>query len=521
MEKQNFNRIRVPHKAGRFQSELPVHRFERSPSRKLLKEDSSLRRLWVALATITAVVFFIRHPISWLRTDISQVQRPGNPCDTRQHGYQCRPEISHYWGQYSPYFSVPSEINNTVPDTCKITFVQILSRHGARDPTAYKTIYYRNLVKKIKSDVEVFDGKYAFLKDYEYTLGEDQLSKFGEQELYDSGIKYYERYRDLAVDYMPFVRASGQDRVVMSAQYWIEGFHQAKMSDLMNKDSIKDGRHYDFVVISEAPGSNNTLNHGLCKNFESDTGHNGHLAAIAQDKYAKEAFPVIQERLERELPGLKVSSEEASYLMDLCAFETVHSPTGEISPFCDLFNEDEWRIYDWYQTLGKWYGFSHGNPLGPTQGVGFANELIARLTGKPLQDHTSTNHTLDDHPETFPLGKGHVLFADFSHDNDMTDIFSALEMFHNVPQLSNTTRMSIEETHGYSAARTVPFAARAYFEKMKCDGIDDELVRVVLNDRVLPLETCEGDSLGRCTLDNFVESLSFARHGGKWDECFD
>ena len=77
-----------------------------------------------------------------------------------------------------------------------------------------------------------------------------------------------------------------------------------------------------------------------------------------------------------------------------------------------------------------------------------------------------------------------------------------------------------EEMNGYSVAWTVPFAGRAYIEKMKCNFYHEELVRVIVNDRVRPLETCGGDSLGRCTLKKFVESLSFARGGGHWDQCF-
>jgi hypothetical protein len=66
------------------------------------------------------------------------------------------------------------------------------------------------------------------------------------------------------------------------------------------------------------------------------------------------------------------------------------------------------------QTLNKYYGYSHGNPLGPTQGVGFTNELIARLTSQPVNDHTTTNTTLDTSNTTFPLNR--KLYADFSHD---------------------------------------------------------------------------------------------------------
>jgi hypothetical protein len=180
----------------------------------------------------------------------------------------------------------------------------------------------------------------------------------------------------------------------------------------------------------------------------------------------------------------------------------------------------QWHSYDYYQSLGKYYGYGSGNPLGPTQGVGFVNELIARLTGESVKDSTSTNQTLNSSPSTFPVGGKNVLFADFSHDNDMTGIFSALGLYNTTDPLSKTTIKTITETRGYSASWTVPFASRAYIEKLSCTGEEEELVRVVVNDRVLPLEMCGGDGLGACKLSAFVESLSFAQQGGHWAQCF-
>ena len=102
----------------------------------------------------------------------------------------------------------------------------------------------------------------------------------------------------------------------------------------------------------------------------------------------------------------------------------------------------------------------------------------------------------------------------------MTAIFSALGLYNSTTPLSNTSLQTTAQTAGYSASWTVPFAARAFFEKMKCSRVNEELVRVLVNGRVLPLKSCGGDDLGRCTLSKFVESLSFARGGGHWDQCF-
>jgi hypothetical protein len=204
--------------------------------------------------------------------------------------------------------------------------------------------------------------------------------------------------------------------------------------------------------------------------------------------------------------------------MDMCPFDTLASSTAKVSPFCRLFTEEEWHQYDYYQSLGKYYGYGNGNPLGPTLGVGFVNELIARLTERPVNDRTNTNRTLDSDPITFPLDR--KVYADFSHDNDMSAIFAALGLYNKTEPLSNTTLQGTDVTNGFSAAWTVPFAARMYVEKLSCEGEEEEFVRITVNDRVMPMEFCHADKFGRCRLSDFVESQSFSRGGGHWDKCF-
>ena len=401
-------------------------------------------------------------------------------------------------------------ISSDVPSQCYVTLVQVLSRHGARDPTLSKTLAYSQVIERIKSKVRRFQGNFAFLDNYSYTLGADQLTELGKQQMVNSGQAFFGRYTDLAKISIPFIRASGQQRVIDSAEAFGKGFHGARRAAGRPDD---EKYPYDIVIISEAAGSNNTLDHGLCTAFEAST-----VGSAAQRTYASIFTPEITARLNANLPGADLNLTDTIVMMDLCPFETVASSSSTPSPFCALFTPAEWKHYNYYQTLGKYYGYGPGNPLGPTQGVGFVNELVARLTGKPVVDHTSINQTLDTNPSTFPLGRS--LYADFGHDNDMTAVFAALGLYNSTPPLSTTRTMTLEEMQNYSAAWTVPFAARAYFEKLQCEGEEEEMVRVLVNGRVLPMETCGGDAFGRCTLGAFVDSLGFAQAGGHWNQCF-
>lgn len=347
---------------------------------------------------------------------------------------------------------------------------------------------------------------------------------------------------------MPFVRTAGQHRVVVSAVDWIRGFHKARTQDAaFAAEQLSATAEQPLVVIPEESGFNNTLSYnGLCKAFS------GRAGLEAQKTYAATFVADITARLNRGLAGANITDMETIALMDLCPFETIAdeddadgaggrtSGGRQLSPFCGLFSETEWRHYDYFQTLGKWYGYGDGSALGATQGVGYVNELVARLTETPVVDHTTTNRSLDADPATFPLDA--TLYADFSHDNDMANIFAAMGLYNGTEgdgegdgegdaagdaaaglaalQPSNTTRTEPADMRGYAASWVVPFAARMYVEKMVCSGSDEELVRVLVNDRVVPLGRCGADQLGRCTLSRFIDSLAFARSGGRWDDCF-
>ena len=70
------------------------------------------------------------------------------------------------------------------------------------------------------------------------------------------------------------------------------------------------------------------------------------------------------------------------------------------------------------------------------------------------------------------------------------------------------------------AAALVPLLALAACSPAPEEGFEEEQVRILVNDRVLPLESCGANAFGMCSLSAFIESLSFARSGGRWDQCF-
>ncbi|KAF2766985.1 phosphoglycerate mutase-like protein [Teratosphaeria nubilosa] len=396
------------------------------------------------------------------------------------------------------------------------SFVNLLSRHGARFPTTSKTEDYQDLIGQIQNQTTSYSSEFAFVQNYTYDLGANRLTSFGQQEMINSGIKFYDRYTALAKKHTPYFCASGDSRVVESARNFSQGFHHAR-------GGSDKTYPYPIEIISESAGSNSTLYAQLCTNYED--GPDSDINKDARKTWRDQWIKPVRTRVNDNLVGADLSKDQIIYLMDLCPFESIATTNGTISQFCSLFNETEWTYYDYYYSLDKWYEDLQGNPLGPTQGVGYGNELLARMTSNrtyvtAARSYTSVNHTLDDSQATFPLSSKHPLYADFTHDDDISFIFAALGLYNATADLSNTTLETTSQTNGYSAAWTVLVGARAYFEKMVCSGEDEELVRAIVNDRVVPLQNCGAESLGRCTLSKFVASQTFVTTGGLWSQCF-
>ncbi|KAF3911025.1 hypothetical protein AA313_de0202927 [Arthrobotrys entomopaga] len=430
-------------------------------------------------------------------------------CDSADNGYHCHEDISRSWGPYTPYFSVDSDISANIHPECKVTFAQILSRHGARFPTSGANKGIVATIDKIHSQATSYSKKTSFIKTFTYTLGSDNLTQFGTTEMYNSGVKFYRRYKSLTKSANPFIRSSSQQRVIDSGAYFVKGFSDEKAKNTGHTVPAFPPP----VTIYEGEEFNNTLDHGTCKEFED--GKYSNVSDDAQAKFAVIFTAPIVARFDKDIPGANLNAIDIINLMSLCPFYAISEPSGDpLSKFCHLFSAQEFAGYNYYLTLAKYYGYGPGNPLGPAQGIGFVNELIARLTKSRVKDSTTTNTTLDGNPATFPLDR--YLYADFSHDNVMTSIFSALNLFDGLDALS-TSR--IESTDKFNAARLVSFASRMYVEKLSCKGEKEELVRVIINDKVMDLKGCHHREFGTCKLGEFVESLKFARSGGNWGEC--
>ncbi|KAH9854921.1 phytase [Lenzites betulinus] len=405
-------------------------------------------------------------------------------------------DVQQSWSMYSPYFAAAEY--QKPPASCKITQVNIIQRHGARFPTSGASKRILAALGKLQKADNFTDPLLDFVEDYTYSLGQDSLVALGATQSAQAGKEAFQRYSSLISDKnIPFVRASSSDRVVATANNWTAGFALASANRFKPLLS---------VILSEA--GNDTLDDNMCPAAgDSDPQVNAWIAQYA---------PPMTARLNAGAPGANLTDTDTYNLLTMCAFETV--ATEKRSRFCDIYEElHAEAAFAYNADLDKFYGTGYGQPLGPVQGVGYVNELIARLTGKPVADHTQTNSTLDSSAATFPLNR--TLYADFSHDNQMVAIFSAMGLFKQPAPLDPTHP---NPARTFRVQRIVPFSGRMVVERLECAKAGAAYVRILVNDAVQPLTFCGADAHGLCKLDAFVQSQAYARNDGEGDfeKCF-
>lgn len=205
-----------------------------------------------------------------------------------------------------------------------------------------------------------------------------------------------------------------------------------------------------------------------------------------------------------------------------------------------------WIVFE--LTLPDYYDYAYGNPTGRAQGLGYLQELLARLTNQYITtSNSSVNVTLDNNPNTFPLGQ--PFYADFSHDDIIISVLTAMSMdyFRDPPSLSQYPPNS---TRRFNLAHLTPFGARLITEVIGCSSPNPEAVknsrvsytpgqygydasnatnkfiRMRLNNGILPLDSlregsCQGRTDGLCALNDFLTTQKNAGQLANYDyACF-
>lgn len=412
-----------------------------------------------------------------------------------------------------------------------------------------------NLAAKVKNFTEAnpdkaFTGPLTFLNSYTYIMGESYLTGIGASTEFASGVTFWNRYGrtlynstvgQLAYNATaangtarpkPVLRTTSQSRIENSQINWALGFFGTSFQEVPDPSlaAFTNGSLFDVVIIPEGGTENNTLaSYDSC--FNDDFENIGYLGDQDLYSYIPIYLTNATARLQAYAPaGFTFNTNDTYAFQSICAYETNYIGQSE---FCDFFTEDEWAGFESTLEIEYYYDYAWGNPTGRAQGIGYLQELIARLRNEYITvGNSSVNSTIDDNGNTFPLGR--PFYADFSHDDIIVSVLTAmsLDYFREHPSL---TQYPPDPERHFNLAHMTPFGARLITEVIGCASpspaavhnsrvyytpseygynplnATNKFIRMRLNNGILPLDTlrggaCLGRTDGLCAMDDFLAS---------------
>lgn len=396
-------------------------------------------------------------------------------------------DIFPFLGGAGPHYSYPLDygISKEAPETCEMTQVQVVARHGERYPTKNKgakildtyyklTNYTGNFIQSLSF---LDDGYEIFIQDTNNFEEETTLKNSvnplnpytGEMDAKRHSQEFLAQYASLLENTTNFAMfTSNSKRCHDTAKFFIDGL----------------GRDYNvsLQVLDESPktGFNTLTPRYGCAKF-NDSENNEYLGTYS-DKYLSN----LAKRLNKENAGLNLTKSDASTLFDWCAYEL---NVRGYSDVCDIFTTEELVHYSYQDDLESYYEDGNGNSLGLTVGSVLFNASAELLRQSDALDQK--------------------VWLSFTHDTDIVNYIAAVGLFDDGKKL-NASYVPFRD-HAYHKSWIVPQGSRIYTQQFTCSN--QTYVRYVVNDVVIPIESCSSGPGFSCPQKDFFKYVE-SRIGG-------
>ena len=343
----------------------------------------------------------------------------------------------------------------------------------------------------------------------------------------------------------PVLRTTSQSRIWNSQINWALGFFGPSFKVVPNPEIANFTAPFDVVIIPEGGTENNTLaSYDSCFNDNNATiGDLGDLDLLAYlSIYLKDATARMQKYAP---PGFTFNVNDTYAMQSICAYEMGY--IGQ-SDFCYLFTEDEWNGFEVTLDQEYFYDYAFGSPNGRAQGIGYLQELIARLTNQYItSSNSSVNSSITNNAKQFPLGE--KFYADFTHDDIIISVLTAMS-FDYLNDPPSLTQYPPDPNRHFILSHLTPFGGRLITEVVGCASADPtpvamhrtqyyptqygynpanashKFLRMRVNNGILPLSDIRGGACGNrtdglCTVSGFLKSQSNAYALSNYDfACF-
>ncbi|CAK7222181.1 acid phosphatase pho5 [Sporothrix bragantina] len=366
-------------------------------------------------------------------------------------------------------------IDRNTPAGCEVDQVFLLMRHGERYPdySGFGQNYEAVLAKMAASNVTSWKGDLTFLNDWTYYVEDPGMysqesysgAYAGLADAYARGTDYRLRYGHLwdKKSIVP-IFAAGYSRVVETARYFGQGFLGYNYST---------NAAVNIISESSTGGANS-----LTPTCAADSNYLPCL--LGSFSKTMPELEVAAARFNAQNPGLNLTAIDVTHLMQMAAFElNVRSYT----PWAEAFTLDEWVSYGYIWDLMYYNCVGPGSEYQIAVGQVYTNATRVLMQQGP---------------------KSGSMFWSFVHDTNITPVVAALGL--DVPDkpLPNDT---IHFPYQYRASDIVPMGGHLTIERMTCNAtaksVEGVYVRAVINEAVVPFNTCQGGPGFSCPLANY------------------
>lgn len=379
-------------------------------------------------------------------------------------------------GNLSPYFTpanTPASLLSGIPESCSVDRAFLVHRHGSRQPISSELPTIQNLSYYINNNTALFNNpqgqlpsEFSFLKSgwsSSFTL--NNLSAPGRQQLFDHGVALRLNYPSLYTD---TVLAGNQDRVVESAQWFMDGYYGRYVEDVAVLNKIaEDNLTASWITSMDT-----------CKTWEYSSGND--LVTEWGNVYLPGIATRMNKALSSAYPGINFTAQHAHGALWACAYGTAVYGVGR-SPWCAVFKPREILKFEYELDLLMRGAFGYGLPN--NQGPLLGSLLVSNVTTF-LQSSGGQNLSLNfAHDTTIDLG--------------LTALGLAYDEHYPATGPPNPSR-------NWRTSTQVPFAAQMLFKRLSCGN--ETRVQLELNGANFDLSPvgCTSDYYGTCKLSDFV-----------------
>ncbi|KAK6211346.1 histidine acid phosphatase [Colletotrichum tabaci] len=353
-------------------------------------------------------------------------------------------------GANGPWFAGPNVhgISSDIPDNCIVDQAAYVLRHGSRypDPGAYNG--WVSMQKRFQDANYTASGSLSFLSKWQPALTNpssqiSNLSPTGYKEAFDLGYTMRTRYPELYTEGDDFmVWANNYSRVLQTAKLFVRGFLGTNATLFGDVISVTSRGFPGGIGDSLAPSD-------MCPAFKDTEGGD------SVTKWNNVYIPPIQARLQALIKGnLTLTQNDVSQIPYLCGYES--QITGRLSPWCDIFSDDEFLQYEYFQDLRYYYGVGPGTDIPKTMMTPYLNALMGIFDKGP-----SVTGKRED-GSSFNLPK---LIMSFLNDGQLNQLVAASGVFDEQQPLSSTEK---DDDRLFVSSRYTTMRGTIAFERLNC-----------------------------------------------------